>query len=55
MIMVMKKRNLIAILLAVLTVVGLSGAAYHCFGGAHTFLPNEGKVVVMDAGHDANR
>ena len=53
MIMVLKKRNLIAMLLAVLTTVTLSGAAYHYFSGAHTFLPNEGKVVVMDAGHGA--
>ena len=53
MIMVLKKRNLIAGMLLVLTTAALSGAAYHCFSGAHTFLPNEGRVVVMDAGHDA--
>ena len=55
MIMVLKKRNFIAILLAVLTTATLSGAAYHYFSGTQTFLPNEGKVVVMDAGHDAVR
>ena len=55
MIMVLKKRNLIAGVLLLLTTATLSGAAYHYFSGARTFLPNEGRVVVMDAGHGANR
>lgn len=55
MIMVWKKRTLLAVFLAIFVGAGLCGAAYRGFRGKRTFLPNEGRVVVMDAGHDATK
>lgn len=55
MIMIMKKRNVLAICFVVLSAIGLTGAACHYFGEKNTFLPSEGRVVIMDAGHDAYR
>ncbi len=52
MMLVLKKRNLIFATLMFLLVCFLSGAAYRYFS-VKTFLPNEGRTVVIDAGHGA--
>ena len=51
MIISMKKRTFFAAVLAVFAAVGGSGAAFSHAKHARTFLPNEGRTIVMDAGH----
>lgn len=53
MMLVMRKKYVCLIAIAAVTAVGLTGAAGHYFGETRTFLPGEGRVIVIDAGHAA--
>lgn len=55
MIMVLKKRKVCAGFFVLLAAIGLTGAACHYFGSAKTFLPSEGRIVIIDAGHAAHK
>lgn len=52
MMLVVKKRNLLFTAFLILLLFFLSGAAYHYFS-VKTFLPSEGRTVIIDAGHGA--
>ena len=53
MMLVMRKKYVCLAVVAAMTAMGLTGAACHYFGGTRTFLPSEGRVIVIDAGHAA--
>lgn len=53
MMLIMKKKTLILYVSFVLCACFVSGAAFRMHNGAKTFLPVEGHVFVIDAGHDA--
>ncbi len=55
MMLVMRKKYVCLVAVAAMTAMGLTGAACHYFGETRTFLPSEGRVVVIDAGHAAQR
>ncbi|MBQ4087360.1 MAG: hypothetical protein IJC78_03850 [Clostridia bacterium] len=55
MFLVLKKRRIILGGICLLLAVGLTGAVCGMAGNEKTFLPNEGKVFVIDAGHPAKR
>lgn len=55
MIVAMKKRTFTLLVSAAFLAIGITGAALGHLNNAHTFLPNEGRVLVIDAGHAAYR
>lgn len=55
MMLVMKRRTAALTVLGVLAAAALTGAACRLCIGEKTFLPGEGRVLVIDAGHAAKR
>lgn len=53
MIMVMSRKKLIVFTCLLVLCAGLTGAAYQIYSSRSAFLPNEGKTIIIDAGHAA--